>query len=74
MTKGNCSLKIIKLTQQAWAHAAPPKQHSSPLVAGSPATNCGRITGGSRCPLKPNAAPLKPNADCAPAVAEGVGS
>ena len=67
MTKGNCSLKIIKLTQQAWAHAAPPKPRSSHLVAGSPATNC-------REDYWWLTVPLKPNADCAPAAAEGAES
>lgn len=58
MTKGNCSLKIIKLTQQAQAHAAPPVLlSSSPLwQVGWYSLWVGRASGGSSS-LRPVACP-----------------
>lgn len=59
MTKGNCSLKIIKLTQQAHAHATPPELLSSHTVGAS----LGHHPLGRRVMVP--TVPLKPETDLA---------
>lgn len=57
MTKGNCSLKIIKLTQQAQAHTTPPRERLSSMWQDPWGTIL--WSGGSRWPT----VALKPETD-----------